>query len=166
MPFFALSGSFLYEIAHFIVIYTPKFREGLTNGKMSTYKEKLSILSEMIAFAKADHALKDSEYNFLFGVAVSLGIDKEIFDSLLRKQIKIVIPKTQADRILQFHRLVLLMNVDQEQHQIEISKLHNIGLGMGLPPSAIEQVLTVMHDYPDKIIPPDVLINIFKAHYN
>lgn len=143
-----------------------KLTEGLTNMAMSTYKEKLSILSEMIAFAKADHALKDTEYNFLFGVAVSLGIDKEIFDSLLDKQVKIIVPKTQADRILQFHRLVLLMNIDQERNKIEISKLHNIGLGMGLPPSAIEQVLTVMHDYPDMIIPPEVLINIFKAHYN
>ncbi len=143
-----------------------KLREGLTNMAMSTYKEKLSILSEMIAFAKADHALKDTEYNFLFGVAVSLGINKEIFDSLLDKQVKIIVPKTQADRILQFHRLVLLMNIDQERNKIEISKLHNIGLGMGLPPSAIEQVLTVMHDYPDMIIPPEVLINIFKAHYN
>ena len=143
-----------------------KLREGLTNMAMSTYKEKLSILSEMIAFAKADHALKDTEYNFLFGVAVSLGINKEIFDSLLDKQVKIIVPKTQADRILQFHRLVLLMNIDQERNKIEIGKLHNIGLGMGLPPSAIEQVLTVMHDYPDMIIPPEVLINIFKAHYN
>ena len=34
------------------------------------------------------HDLKDTEYNFLFGVAVSLGIDKEIFDSLLDKQVK------------------------------------------------------------------------------
>ncbi len=166
MPFLSLLDRFLYEIGHFGVIDMTKLKEGLTNKVMSTYKEKLSILSEMIAFAKADHALKDAEYNFLFGVAVSLGIDKDIFDSLLDKQEKITVPKTQADRILQFHRLVLLMNVDQEQHQIEIGKLHNIGLGMGLPPSAIEQVLTVMHDYPDKIIPPDVLINIFKAHYN
>jgi uncharacterized tellurite resistance protein B-like protein len=159
-------GHFLYEIEHFGVIDKTKLREGLTIKVMSTYKEKLSILSEMIAFAKADHALKDAEYNFLFGVAVNLGIDKEIFDSLLDKQVKIVVPKTQADRILQFHRLVLLMNIDQQQHQIEIGKLHNIGLGMGLPPSAIEQALTVMHDYPDMIIPPEVLINIFKAHYN
>lgn len=120
----------------------------------------------MIAFAKADHALKDIEYNFLLSVADGLDIDKKTFDSLVENQAKIVVPKTQADRILQFHRLVLLMNVDQEQHLVEIGKLHNIGLGMGLPPSAIEQVLTVMHDYPDKIIPPEVLINIFKAHYN
>jgi uncharacterized tellurite resistance protein B-like protein len=133
---------------------------------MSTHKEKLSILSDMIAFARADNVITDSEYNFLFTVATQLGIDQETFDSLFERQVEHIIPKNQADRILHFYRLVLLMNVDEGQHEIEIGKLHNIGLGMGLPPSAIEQVLTVMHQYPDKIVPPQVLINIFKAHYN
>jgi len=133
---------------------------------MSTYEEKLSILSEMISFARTDHVVKDSEYDFLLGVANHLDVDKETFDSLFDIKVEKIMPKTQAERILQFHRLVLLMNIDQEQHQMEISKLHNIGLGMGLPPSAIEQVLTIMHQYPDKIVPPDVLINIFKAYYN
>ena len=133
---------------------------------MSSYEEKLSILSEMIAFARADYSIKDSEYDFLLGVAHQLGVDKETFDTLFEVKVEKIIPKTQAERILQFHRLVLLMNVDQEQHHIEVSKLHNIGLGMGLPPSAIEQVLTIMHQYPNKIVPPEVLINIFKAHYN
>lgn len=133
---------------------------------MSTYKEKLSILSEMIAFARVENIVKPEEYNFLQGVAMQLGVDRETFDSLFEQDAEHIIPKSQADRILQFHRLVLLMNVDQKQELIEISRLHNIGLGMGLPPSAIEQVLSIMHKYPDKIVPPDVLINIFKAHYN
>ncbi|MGB5821631.1 MAG: TerB family tellurite resistance protein [Saonia sp.] len=133
---------------------------------MSTHKEKLSILSEMIAFAMVDKTLKEAEYNFLLGVASQLGIDKKTFDSLFNKKVEKIIPKSQAERILQFHRLVLLMNVDQEVHELEVGKLHNIGLAMGLPPSAIEQVLTIMHTYPNNVIPPDVLINIFKAHYN
>jgi hypothetical protein len=58
------------------------------------------------------------------------------------------------------------MNVDHHQTFKEIDKLHNIGLRMGLPPSAIDQVLALMHQYPDKIIPPQTLIGIFKAHYN
>ena len=132
---------------------------------MSSFEEKLSILSEMIAFARADHVISDSEYHFLMSVAEQLGIDQETFESLFETEVKKIIPKTQAERILQFHRLVLLMNVD-EQHELEVTKLRNIGLGMGLPPSAIEQVLTIMHKYPNKIVPPDVLINIFKAHYN
>nr|WP_299069778.1 TerB family tellurite resistance protein [uncultured Allomuricauda sp.] len=133
---------------------------------MDTYKEKLSILSEMIAFARVDQSLKDSEYQFLVGVASSLGVDKTTFEFLLNEKPSKTFLKSQAERIVQFHRLLLLMNIDREQHEKEMLTLRNIGLAMGLPPSGIEQVFSVMHEYPNKVVPPDVLINIFKAHYN
>ncbi len=133
---------------------------------MSTYREKLSILSEMIAFARADQAMKDSEYAFLLGVADQLGVDREDFAVLLETAAEHILPASEAERILQFHRLVLLMNVDRNGHREEIRRLHNIGLAMGLSLNAIDQVLLVMHQYPDKIVPPEVLIGIFKAHYN
>jgi len=133
---------------------------------MSSLKEKLSILFEMIAFAKVDGTVKDPEYNFLLGVATQLKVNRETFDSLFSIEIEHIIPKSQAERILQFHRLVLLMNVDSVQKEIEVTRLHNIGLGMGLPPLAIESVLSIMHQYPDNVVPPKVLIDIFKAHYN
>lgn len=133
---------------------------------MSSYKEKLSILSEMIGFAKIDGAVKEPEYHFLLGVASHLGVDRESFEALFETDTEHIVPKSQADRILQFHRLVLLMNVDQVQEDIEITRLYKIGLGMGLRPTAIDRVLTVMHEYPDKVVPPNVLIDIFKTHYN
>ncbi|MAU25941.1 MAG: hypothetical protein CMH48_10505 [Muricauda sp.] len=133
---------------------------------MSTYEEKLSILSELIAFARVDDKMKSSEYAFLIQVALSLGVERSVFEKLLRQKAKKKILGSQADRIVQFHRLVLLMNIDQEQHKQEIQKLHEIGLAMGLPPTAIDQVLEVMHEYPDKIVPPEVLMRIFTAHYN
>ena len=133
---------------------------------MSSYKEKLSILSEMIAFVKVNNTVKRSEYDFLFNVAQQLEISKKTFDELFQIEVEHIIPKSQADRIVQFHRLVLLMNVNNQQDMIEIKRLHDIGLGMGLPPSAIQQVLSVMHKYPNKIVPPEVLIDIFKAYYN
>lgn len=133
---------------------------------MSTYEEKLSILSEMIAFARVDHSLKRSELDFLVQVASSLGIDQATFEGLLKEKSPKVRLKTQAERIVQFHRLLMLMNIDQEQHKKEVNTLYNIGLKMGLPPVAISQVLEVMHKYPDNIIPSKVLIDIFRAHYN
>lgn len=133
---------------------------------MSTFEEKLSILSEMIAFARVDNSVKTEEYNFLLTVANQLGVNKATFDSLFDNSASPIFLKSEAERILQFHRLVLLMNVDKTDTSLEVALLHNIGLGMGLPPSAIEQVLTIMHKYPDKIIPPEILINIFKIHYN
>lgn len=133
---------------------------------MNSHEEKLSILSEMIAFARIDERMKQSEYLFLKGVARLLQIDESTFEHLLRNRAEPRKLKNQGERLVQFHRLLLLMNVDQEQHKLEIHELHNIGLRMGLPPSAIDQVLEVMHQYPDNAIPPDVLIQIFKAHYN
>ncbi len=133
---------------------------------MNTQREKLSLLSEMIAFARADHEIKDSEYNFLLAVAKQLGVNKQVFDSLFTVKVDKVPLKQEAQRILQFHRLVLLMNVDQENHHKEMDRIRDFGLKMGLSPMAIHTVLEVMHEYPDKIIPPEVLINIFKAHYN
>ncbi len=133
---------------------------------MNSYQDKLSILSELIAFARVDYKLKEDEYDFLLSVANLMKVKKTSLDALLKNTIEISTPKTQLDRIVQFHRLLLLMNVDNEQHEKEIEKLHNIGLWMGLPPSAITQVLEVMHQYPNMAVPPEILLNIFRAHYN
>lgn len=74
--------------------------------------------------------------------------------------------ESEAERILQFQRLVLAMNVDEDQHPEEEKFIKEIGLKMGLSPFAINIVLKVMHEYEDKIVPPQVLIDIFKVHYN
>lgn len=133
---------------------------------MNSYQEKLSILSELIAFARVDYKMKDDEYDFLLSVANLMEVKKLALDNLLKNKTEISIPRIQTDRIVQFHRLLLMMNIDNEQHKKEVEKLHNIGLWMGLSPSAISQVLEVMHQYPNKAVPPKVLLGIFRAHYN
>jgi len=101
---------------------------------MNTYDEKLSMLSQMISFAQEDNVLKISEYYFLLDVASNLGVEKDAFDNLLHNRAEYKILQSQADRIVQFHRLVLLMNIDKEQHPSEIRKLHDMGLWMGFTP--------------------------------
>ena len=49
--------------------------------------EKLSLLSEMIAFAKYDKDIKGTEYNFLLGVVKQLEISNEDFKYLLENPI-------------------------------------------------------------------------------
>lgn len=128
--------------------------------------EKLSLLSEMIAFARVDNALNRIEYNFLLGVARQLGITQEDFDYLLTNPVTHVRLKSYSERIVQFHRLVLLMNINSESSSKDICKLHNFGLRMGLNYDAINRVLELMDSFPNKIIPPDFLIDIFKVQYN
>ena len=55
---------------------------------MNSYEEKLSILSEMIAFARIDEQMKQSEYLFLQGVARLLRIDQPTFEHLLKNKVE------------------------------------------------------------------------------
>ncbi len=130
--------------------------------------EKLSLLSEMIAFAKYDKNIKNIEYNFLLGVAKQLGITREDFDYLIENPVSYTHLKSHSERIVQFHRLVLLMNIDQENadKSSEVNKLYNFGLRMGLSHESITKVLYLMESFPNNIVPPDVLIDIFKTQYN
>ncbi|MCB4798953.1 TerB family tellurite resistance protein [Neotamlana laminarinivorans] len=132
--------------------------------------EKLSLLSEMIAFASHDKDIKSVEYNFLLGVAKQLGISREDFDYLIEFPVTYTHLKSHSERIVQFHRLVLLMNIEQEHSDIEnnksVAKLYNFGLRMGLSHESITKVLYLMESFPNKIVPPDVLIDIFKTQYN
>lgn len=133
--------------------------------------EKLSLLSEMIAFAKYDKDIRNIEYNFLLGVAKQLDISREDFEYLLENPVSYTHLKSHSERIVQFHRLVLLMNIEQENEQesnnsVGAIKLYNFGLRMGLSHESITKVLYLMESFPNKIVPPDVLIDIFKTQYN
>ena len=132
--------------------------------------EKLSLLSEMIAFAKYDKDIKRIEYNFLLGVAKQLDISREDFEYLLENPVTYTHLKSHSERIVQFHRLVLLLNIEQENNEDNNSsgviKLYNFGLRMGLSHESITKVLYLMESFPNKIVPPDVLIDIFKTQYN
>jgi hypothetical protein len=132
--------------------------------------EKLSLLSEMIAFAKYDKDIRNIEYNFLLGVAKQLDISREDFEYLIEHPVTYTHLKSHSERIVQFHRLVLLMNIEQkfedDNNSKAVIKLYNFGLRMGLSHESITKVLYLMESFPNKIVPPDVLIDIFKTQYN
>ena len=109
--------------------------------------EKLSLLSEMIAFARIDKTLKEIEYNFLLGVAKQLEITQSDFDYLLVNPVTHINLKSHSERIVQFHRLVLLMNLGQEISDRELMRLHNFGLRMGLSHESINKVLYLMESF-------------------
>ena len=133
---------------------------------LKTMKEKLSLLTELIKLARCDQEVREQEYNFLLTIAQSLNVSKEDLDSLFDKYIDFTPPNSEFERILQFHRLVLLMNVDVETSDIEVEFLKDIGIRIGLNPMATNRVLDEMNLYPDKVIPPEKLIEIFKEQYN
>lgn len=129
-------------------------------------KEKLSLLTELIKLASCDKEIREQEYEFIMVIADRLSIDKSTCDKLFAEYIEFTPPKSEFDRILQFHRLVLLMNIDKNVSDKELHFVKNIGIRMGLNPLATDKVLIEMHKYPGKMVPSDRLIDIFKEQYN
>jgi hypothetical protein len=129
-------------------------------------KEKLSLLTELIKLARCDHNVREQEYQFLQTIARSLHVSQEEFDALFENYIEFTPPESEFERILQFHRLVLLMNVDQETSDSELDFIRDIGIRIGLSAHATNRVLDEMNKYPNQVIPPEKLIEIFKAQYN
>ena len=133
---------------------------------MNTYEQKLSLLSEMIEFARVDGELHQREMEFLSLVAEELLIDEPIFRELFRQQSDIKIIKSEAQRIHQFYRLALLMHVDGKLHQNENTAIRQLGINMGLSPAAMNRVLEMMKASPTGMVNAQDIINTFKEQQN
>ena len=133
---------------------------------MNTYEEKLSLLSEMIAFAKIDGKVDEREYQFLSIVASQLKVEKDVFVTLFDHPADKVVIKSEHQRILQFYRLALLMHADGVLHDNEQVAIRELGINMGLSPFAMKSVLIEMQKSPTGLIDPDILLALFRAQQN
>ena len=133
---------------------------------MNTYEEKLSLLSEMIEFAKVDGELHQREMEFLAMVAQELNIEKPVFIGLFRQHSDLKIIKSEAQRIHQFYRLALLMHVDGKLHRNENIAIRQLGINMGLSPSAMNRVLDLMKASPTGMVSPQEIVAAFKEQQN
>ncbi len=133
---------------------------------MNNYEQRLSLLSEMIEFAKVDGELHAREIEFLALVAAELKIERPVFIELFRQQSDIQIIKSEAQRIHQFYRLALLMQVDGVLHERENIAIRQLGINMGLNPAAMNRVLELMQNSPTGTIEPVQIMNTFKEQQN
>ncbi|MFP9099751.1 excinuclease ABC subunit B [Flavobacterium sp. RHBU_24] len=133
---------------------------------MNTYQEKLSLLSEMIAFAQVDGQVHEREYRFLSIVASQLKVETNAFKTLFKEPVPHVAIKSEHQRILQFYRLALLMHADGVLHENEHIAIHELGINMGLSPYAMRSVLNEMKRSPTGLIDPEFLLALFRAQQN
>jgi uncharacterized tellurite resistance protein B-like protein len=120
----------------------------------------------LILIANADGKIKDVEYQMLLGLAENLGLNKTEFEQVFQTGIQVKMPVQLGDRILQFHRMVLLMNVDEVAADKEKEMIRVMGTMLGLNQQAVELVLSEMSFYPNNLIPPDRMIQIFTKYLN
>jgi uncharacterized tellurite resistance protein B-like protein len=128
--------------------------------------EKLSLLTELIKLARVDKEVREVEHQFLAAIANQLGVESADFEKLFDEYIDFTPPKDDFNRILQLQRLILVMNIDLEISEKELNQIREVAINMGLNFLAVEEVLSRIHEFPNKVIPPNVLIEIFMRNSN
>ena len=116
--------------------------------------------------ANADDKVTDAEYDFIKRIAIRMELPLSELDELFENPLPSKVSFTELERITHFYKMVLLMNVDRETHAKEVIAIRDFGIKMGIRPGVMDQVLTRMEEYEDKIIPSDELIKIFQTYYN
>lgn len=133
---------------------------------MITYKEKLSLLGDMIELSKVDGQLHDREYEFIKMVSEELNVRPEDFEELFTLPNELLVFKSEFKRIEHFYRLALLSHCDNHHHEREHEFMYQLGLKLGLNPFAIKRVLNEMEKSPTRMVEADLLLGIFKEQLN
>lgn len=128
--------------------------------------QRNSLFAQLIRLAQTDGEVNFKEFQFLLTLAQQMGMDKDELKKLFEEHIDFHPPKIEYERIVQFQRLILMMNVDLEIDEKEMEYIRDLGFRMGLHPFAIEEIMRVMHNYPNKVVPPEKLIQIFSTYHN
>jgi|SRR5690606_1538648 hypothetical protein len=133
---------------------------------MDIHHEKLSLLSELIEFAKVDGELHEREMEFLALVAAQLKIEKPEFLGLFRQQADVHVIKSETLRIHQFYRLALLMHCDGHLDEQEYIAIKQLGINMGLSPFATNRILELMKYAPNGMLTSEEVYRAFKEQQN
>jgi hypothetical protein len=136
------------------------------NKNSREYKEKLSLLCELIKLARVDKELKQIEHDFLQIISRQLEVDDADFEQLFEEYIEFTPPRLESERILQFQRLILLMHIDLHAHPEQLNMIRDLGIRMGLMPNATNEILDTMHLYPNNLLPVEKLVQIFQLYHN
>ncbi len=133
---------------------------------MLTYKEKLSLLNDMVTLSMVDGTLHNREHQFIKMIADEFNVRNEDLEELFHSNPQKVVIKSEFKRIEQFYRLALLMHSDHHKHEDEVEFLKNIAINLGLNPMAVRRVIEEMDKSPTRMLEPNLLLGIFQEQHN
>lgn len=131
---------------------------------MDTYQQKLSHLKALYHLACVDNFLSQEEATYIMNVAERLGIDTEELVEFDGSEPDLVLPDKQYKLYAVFHRLVVVIMIDNVANDVERKYCFDLGIKMGLHPNAVIEVITyVVTEGPHKADPSKIL-SIFRKY--
>ncbi|MTI19861.1 hypothetical protein E1176_02380 [Fulvivirga sp. RKSG066] len=131
-----------------------------------SYKEKLSHLADLMALAHADEETSKIEATYVKVVAKKLGVDMLDLAKIETLGTERDLPENEFQIIPLFHRLLILMNIDMDLDERELLFCRNLGIKMGLNPSAVSEIIELAGKNRGRHLQPGEINEIFKKYCN
>ncbi len=130
---------------------------------------KLDFLKHLAAIMLSDGKIDPQEQILFKNIARSMGIDKETIENLFfldRLDVLQDRPLTEEEKVADIYALALMIKVDGEVNGKELETIHHIGLEMGLPSEALNNMLSLLFSRQDKVLSQKELKEIFDINKN
>ena len=130
---------------------------------MDTYQQKISHLKALYHLACADNVYSRAEAIFISNVAKRLGVEEEELAKFDGSEPDLELPDREYKVYSLFHRLVIIIMVDNEVHATEKHYCFNLGVKMGLHPNAVSEIIALVEDG-DIGAAPNEVMDIFRKY--
>lgn len=131
---------------------------------MDTYEQKISHLKALYHLAGADAAVNKVEMIYIRNVAKRLGVKVSELEKFDGTEPDLVLPDREYKLFSLFHRLAIIVMVDNPMNERERHYCANLGIKMGLHPNAINEILDVIAVRGAMNMMPSEIVAIFKKY--
>ena len=132
---------------------------------MYTHEQKISHLKALYHLALSDEVLSKAESVYIKIVAERLGVSITELENFDGSEPDLILPDREFKLFSLFHRLVIMIMVDDRVYYEEERNCFNLGVKMGLHPNAIAEIIAhvVTNNSTES---PNEIISIFRKYMN
>jgi len=133
---------------------------------VDTLKQKISHLQALFHLACADRELSQIEITYIRIVAEHLGVNVEQLKGFDPSEPVLVLPDREYKIYGLFHRLAIIMMIDNQIDEKEKRYCFNLGVKMGLHPNAVSEIIEHAIVHGSAGTKPEDVMRIFKKYLN
>jgi hypothetical protein len=130
------------------------------------HQQKICHLKALYYLACADDMLTKVEAVFIRNVAEYLGVSDEELSNFTPDEPTLELPDREYKIYSLFHRLAIIVMIDNELNQKERQYCFNLGIKMGLHPNAVGEIIDYVSSKGTFDTLPAEVIAIFKKYLN
>jgi hypothetical protein len=131
---------------------------------LESYEQKISHLKALYHLACADNVFSKAEAVYIQKVAEKLGIDVAELAKFEKTEPKLHLPDREFKIYALFHRLAIIIMVDDGINEQEKRYCFNLGIKMGLHPNAVGEIIEYVIEHGAMQTSPKEVMNIFRKY--